>query len=95
MGIVSSRKGVKRSRHAHHDHERHVGHDEHDVHTILTSAGSHSALVLVRCNDNEMLTSVASATTKGAPYSWQGSQSKFLAALDPGSEDDWIRAAMG
>jgi hypothetical protein len=95
MGMLSSLKGVKRSGHALHVHQRHVGQDDHEVHAILTSAGSGSALLLVRCNDNEMLNSVASATTKGATYSWQGSLSKFLAALDPGSQDDWVRAAIG
>jgi hypothetical protein len=95
MGILSGLKGAKQSGHALHVHERHVGQDEQEVHAILASAGSRSALVLVRCNDREMLNSVPSATTKGAIYSWQGSLSEFLAALDPGSEHDWVRAAIG
>jgi len=94
MGILSGLKGVKESGHALHVHERHVGQDEHDVHAILADAGSRSALVLVRCNDNEMLNSVASATTKGAIYSWQGSLSEFLAAVGPGREYDWVRDAI-
>jgi hypothetical protein len=95
MGILSGLKGVKESGHALHVHERHVGQDEHDVHAILADAGSRSALVLVRCNDNEMLNSVASATTKGAIYSWQGTLSEFLAAVGAGREYDWVRDAIG
>jgi hypothetical protein len=95
IGILSGLKGVKQSRGTLHDHQRHVGKDEHEVHAILASAGSGSALALVRCNDNELLNTVASATTTGAIYSWQGSQSEFLAALEPGSEHDWVRAAIG
>jgi hypothetical protein len=96
IGIVSSLKGAKESGHALHVHQHHVGQDErHQVHAILASAGSDSALVLVRCDDNEMLKPVASASTKGAVKSWQGSLSEFLAALAPGSEDDWVRAAVG
>jgi hypothetical protein len=95
LGLVSALKGVKESGHALHVHQGHVGQNEHEVHAILASAGTGSALVLVRCDDTEMLNSVSSATTKGAIYSWQGSVSDFLAALDPGSENDWVRTAVG
>jgi hypothetical protein len=95
IGVVSALRGVKESGHTLHVHDRHVGQDEHEAHAILASAGSGSALVMVRCDDNGMLNSVASATSRDAVYAWQGSQSEFLAALDPGSEHDWVRAAIG
>jgi hypothetical protein len=95
MGILSGIRGVKESGHRLHVHQRHVGKNEHEAHVILASAGSGSALLLVRCNDNEKLNLVTSATTKGAIYSWQGSLSEFLADLNPGSEHDWVRAAVG
>jgi hypothetical protein len=95
LGIFSALKGVKQSGHALHVHQHHVGQDEQQVHAILASAGSRSALLLVRCDDNSMLETVVSATSKGAVYSWQGSLSEFLDSLDPGSDDDWVRAAVG
>jgi hypothetical protein len=95
LGIFSALRGAKQSGHALHVHQHHVGQDEQQVHAILASAGSRSALLLVRCDDNEMLKTVVSATSKGAIYSWQGSLSEFLASLDPGSKDDWVRAAVG
>jgi hypothetical protein len=27
-------------------------------------------------------------------YSWHGLRAQFLADLDPGSKDDWVRAAL-
>ena len=95
LGVLSGLKGVKQTGHAVHVHQHHVAQDEQHVHAILASAGSRSALLLVRCNDSEEFKPVTSATAKGAVYSWQGSLSQFLAALDPGSEDDWVRAAIG
>jgi hypothetical protein len=95
MGILASLKGVKQSGHAVRLHERHIGADEHEAHALLAEAGSRSALVLVRCNDEGMLNLVASEITKGAIASWQGSLSEFLAALEPGDEHDWVWAAMG
>jgi hypothetical protein len=94
LGLLSALRGAKRSGHALHVHQHHVGKDEQQVHAILASAGSRSALLLVRCSDKEMLKPVASATSKGAVYSWQGSLGEFLASLDPGSDDDWVRAAI-
>jgi hypothetical protein len=30
-----------------------------------------------------------------ASYSWHGSREEFLAAVDPSSAGDWVRAALG
>ena len=38
---------------------------------------------------------VAAAAADTASDSWDGSLTEFLAALDPGSADDWARAAVG
>jgi hypothetical protein len=49
----------------------------------------------VRCQDRKTGKSVAAAAADRASYSWDGSMSDFLAGLDPGSEHDWVRAALG
>ena len=72
LGVLSGLKGVKQTGHAVHVHQHHVAQDEQHVHAILASAGSRSALLLVRCNDSEEFKPVTSATAKGAVYSWQG-----------------------
>jgi hypothetical protein len=38
---------------------------------------------------------VAAAAADSADGSWDGSLTEFLAALDPGSAHDWVRAAIG
>ncbi|HEV7628723.1 MAG TPA: hypothetical protein VGO89_19715 [Streptomyces sp.] len=38
---------------------------------------------------------VATAASNSADESWDGSLREFLAALDPGSAHDWVRAAVG
>jgi hypothetical protein len=76
-------------------HKGHVGSDERRAHEILAEAGSHGALALVRCKDQETRQMVAAAAAGSASGSWDGSLAEFLAALDPGSAHDWVRAAVG
>jgi uncharacterized membrane protein len=94
LGIISSLKGIEGGLHAHHVHEGHVGSDEHRAHEILAEAGHHAAVVLVRCADQEMWGHVTEKATEHASYSWQGSRAEFLAAIDPSSRNDWVRAAL-
>jgi len=72
-----------------------VGSDEYQAHKILAEAGPHAAVALVRCKDQETRQTVATAAAGSARGSWDGSLAEFLAALDPGSADDWARAAVG
>ena len=95
MGIVSGLKGTKEASHAAHVRERHVGSDEHPAHAILAEAGPHAAIVLVRCNDRSLCQEVATQASNRAINSWQASLQDFLAALDPGSQHDWVRNALG
>ena len=37
---------------------------------------------------------VAAGVADHASYSWDGSLPDFLAALDPGSQHDWVRDAL-
>jgi hypothetical protein len=95
MGLFSTLKGAKSEAHAAHVRGGHVGSDEHRAHEILAGAGPHAAIVLVRCKDQETRQMVAAAAADSATDSWDGPLTEFLAALDPGSAHDWVRAAVG
>jgi uncharacterized membrane protein len=95
MGLFSTLKGAKSQAHAAHVHEGHVGSDEHRAHKILAEAGPDAAIALVRCKDQETRQMVVAAAADSAKDSWDGSLTEFLAALDPGSAEDWARAAVG
>ena len=93
-GTRSALKGIKAGAHAAHKRESHVGSDEQRAHEIIAEAGPHAAIALVRCKDPEMGHAVATRATDRGRYSWYGSLPKFLAGLDPGSKNDWVRAAL-
>jgi hypothetical protein len=94
IGIVAMVKGVKGGRRAAQKHESHVGSDEHRAHSILAQAGPDAAITLVRCRDAEIQKVVATGASNQATYSWSGPMEDFLAALEPGSTHDWVRAAL-
>ena len=95
MGLFSTLKGAKSQAHAAHVREGHVGSDEHQAHKILAEAGPHAAIALVRCKDLETRQMVAATAADRARGSWDGSLTEFLADLDPGSANDWVRTALG
>jgi hypothetical protein len=95
MGLFSTLKGAKSEAHAAHVRKGHTGSEEHRAHEILGEAGPHAALALVRCEDGETRQMVAASAADSARDSWDGSLTEFLAALDPGSAHDWVRAAVG
>jgi hypothetical protein len=95
MGLVATLKGAKSQAHAAHVRKGHVGSDAHQAHKILAEAGPHAAIALVRCKDQGTRQMVAAAAADSATDSWDGSLTEFLAALDPGSTHDWVRAALG
>lgn len=95
MGLFSMGKGARSGVRAVEARGGHVGSQEHRAHEILAGAGPHAALVLVRCNDPQTRRLVAAAAAEQASESWDGSLTEFLAALDPGSDHDWVRAAVG
>lgn len=95
MGLFSMAKGATGGVRAVQVRGVHVGSDEHRAHEILAGAGPHAALVLVRCKDPQTRQMVAAAAADKARGSWDGSLTHFLAALDPGSDHDWVRAAVG
>ncbi len=94
MGVVSMLKGAKGTAHAARKRRSHVGSDEQRAHEILAQAGPDAAILLVRCKDRETAQIVTAGAADRASYSWDGSMPDFLAALDPGSKHDWVRAAL-
>jgi hypothetical protein len=94
MGMVSTLKGAKATAHAAHKRGSHVGSDEQRAHEILAQAGPSAAILLVRCKDPATRKVAAAGAADHAGYSWDGSRADFLAALDPGSKHDWVRAAL-
>jgi hypothetical protein len=95
MGLFSMFRGSRSGMRAAKEHKGHVGAEEHRAHEILADAGPHAALALVRCKDQQTRQTVAAAAAGSARDSWDGSLTDFLAALDPGSAHDWVRAAVG
>jgi hypothetical protein len=93
-GILSTLKGAKGAAHEVRERDSHVGSDESAVHGILARVGPSAALVLVSCDDQQLRQAVAARTADRASESWDGSRSVLLASLNPGSEHDWIRAAI-
>lgn len=95
LGLVSTLRGAKGTAHAAHKRGSHVASDDERAHEILAEAGSGAAaLALVRCKDQETRQAVAARAADHASDSWEGSLADFLAALDPGSKHDWVRAAL-
>jgi hypothetical protein len=72
-----------------------VGSDDIRSHEILAQVGSDAAAALVRCKDEETRHKVSEKAADSAVGTWDGSLAEFLAALDPGSEHDWVRDALG
>jgi hypothetical protein len=93
-GVVSILKRSKSVARAGRIRGGHVGSEEDAAHAILAEAGPHSAIVLVRCKDREMWQEVSARPADRAINSWQASLTEFLAALDPGTPHDWVRAAL-
>ena len=94
IGLVSTLRGAKGTAHAAHIRRSHVGSDEQRAHEILAQAGPDAAILLVRCKDRETGQMVAAGAADRASYSWDGSMQDLLAALDPGTKHDWVRAAL-
>jgi hypothetical protein len=95
MGMLGALRGAKGSVKEARHRGAHVGSDEHAAHAILARAGPDAALVLVTCDDQETRQAVDARAADLATESWDGSRAEFLAALDPGSQHDWVRAAVG
>jgi hypothetical protein len=93
-GIVSTLKGAKGAVREVHRREAGVGADEHAVHALLAQVGPNAALVLVTCDDQKMRQAAVARLDDRASESWDGSRTQFLAGLDPGSQHDWLRAAV-
>jgi hypothetical protein len=94
-GTFSTLKGAQGAVHEVRARQSHVGSDEQAAHALLAQVGPDAALVLVCCDDPELREAVAARAADRATDSWDGSRTQFLADLDPGSQHDWVRAAVG
>ena len=94
-GILGAFKGVRREVEAGRKRHSHVGFDEQRAHEILSEAGPHAALALIRCEDEEMQQAAAARARERAADSWDGPLQDFLSGLDPSSKHDWVRTALG
>ncbi|MEU3792461.1 hypothetical protein AB0F07_22100 [Streptomyces fructofermentans] len=94
MGLLSAVKGAKVGTRAAEVRKGHVGTNAQHARRILAEAGPHAAITLVRCKDTETRQMVVTAAAERARDSWDGSLAALLAALEPGSAHDWVRAAV-
>ena len=95
MGLYSTLKGGQRMGRAARAHGAHVKATEQRTRDLLAQAGPNAAMALVRCQDRETRDTVAQRAAERALRSWDGPRADFIAALDPGPEHDWVRAALG
>jgi hypothetical protein len=94
LGLLSTLKGLKATAHAAHEKESHVGSNEQRAHEIIAEAGPTGAIALVRCKEADIGRAVAAQAADRGRRCWHGSRAQFLADLDPGSTDDWVRSAL-
>jgi hypothetical protein len=93
-GIISTLKGAKGAAREVRTRRSGVGMDEQAVHALLARVGPNAALVLVSCDDQQIRQAVVAQSVTRASEGWDGSRSELLAGLDPGPQDDWLRAAL-
>ena len=94
MGTLSALKGAKSVTNAAHRRASHVGSDAQRAQAILAEVGPRAAIALLRCKDPEIREAAVARAADRASSSWDGSLTEFLAALDPGEKNDWVRAAL-
>jgi hypothetical protein len=94
-GILATLRGTKGAVHEVRERKSHVGSNAQSAHELLAQVGPDAAIVLVCCDDQEMRQAVVAQAADRASESWDGPRAEFLAVLDPGSQHDWVRAALG
>jgi uncharacterized membrane protein len=95
LGMLEALRGAKGSAKEARHRGGHVGSDDLRAHELFAGIGPGAAFALVTGDDNETRHAVAAQATDQASESWDLSRAEFLAALDPGSKHDWVRAALG
>jgi hypothetical protein len=94
LGTLSALKGAKTMTHAGHRRASHVGSDAERAQAILAQVGPRAAIALLRCKDPQIREAAVGRAADRASSSWDGSLTEFVAALDPGTKHDWVRAAL-
>ena len=94
MGMLSALRGAKGSIKDVRHRGAHVGSDERRAHELLAAIGPDAAIALVTCDDQTTRQAAVAHAAEQSSESWDGSRTEFLAALDPGPQHDWVRAAL-
>ena len=94
MGMISSLQGAKGAVHEVHQRGSHAGTAQRRAQEILAEVGPDAAVVLISSDDQATRQAAVAAAADRATRSWDGSRETFLAGLEPGSEHDWVRAAL-
>lgn len=94
LGTLSALMGAKTVIHAAHTRAPHVGGSDAQAQAMLAQVGPRAAIALLRCKDPEIREAAVGRAADRASFSWDGSLTEFLAALDPGDKHDWVRAAL-
>ena len=94
-GVFSMLRGTRGGVRAARKHHGHVGSDDERAHELLADVGPDAALVLIRCKDDEIRQMAAAQAHERGAAAWDGSLADFRAALNPGPQHDWVRAALG
>jgi len=94
MGMLSSLQGAKGAAHEVRQRGSHAGTAQPRGQEILAEVGPDAAVVLICCDDQTTRQAAVAAATDRGSRSWDGSRETFLAGLEPGSEHDWVRAAL-
>lgn len=95
LGLLSTLRGGKGAAQEIRERKSHVGTDERAAHEILDRVGADAALLLIRSDEKEVRQAVVAQTAERASESWDGTRQEFLASLDPGTQYDWVRTALG
>jgi hypothetical protein len=93
LGTMSALKGAKSVTGAAHTRASHVDGSER-AQAILAQVGQRAAIALLRCKDPAIREAAVAEAAERASSSWDGSLTEFLAALDPGTKHEWVRAAL-
>ena len=94
MRLRSMLKGGKAGGRAVRSHGGNAASGGESVYAILAHLNPQAGVALVICRDDGARQAVATRAGGKAIDTWDGSRSEFLADLDPGDQNDWVRNAI-
>ncbi len=95
FAIIPAFKGARKGAHAARKHKGHVGADNERLRDMLSKAGPHAAVAIVRCADAGEEAAVVTSARARAGEVWSGSRAEFLAGLEAAAGNyDWALPAL-